>query len=264
MPFGDQSFNSVTEGGAVVDNAGVIAGRAVVGSDELPAKGAEGPVGGVDVTEGGARGTVGAARMAAGGAEGIEGMAEVAAGGAESGGAEPDGSQFEWAKTRWITVYSPLALLAAHPIAMEKLFMATAVQVRSATHYVIGVSAADPGTGTHAREAKLRACLCQGLFSGCRQNASEYDLEFPGQMPIGHGKRWAFEKEDETLREVKQPSPLWLHDNASPSRYSPAGPIVLHPCYFRHVPCLPPFEKEEETLREVGQTLAFPVVAPLA
>lgn len=119
-----------------------------------------------------------------------------------AGNAEVPGSEFDWEKTRWITVYSPLALLAAHPVAMEKLFVATAVRVRSATHHVIGVSAANPGTGTHALEAKLRACLCQGLFSGCRQNASEYDLDFPGQMPIGRGKRWTFEKEDETLREV--------------------------------------------------------------
>ena len=110
---------------------------------------------------------------------------------------------FHWEDVRWITVYSPLALLAAVPAARENLFRATAVRVRSATHHVIGVSAANPGTGTRSLEAKLRACLCQGLFSGCRQNASEYDLDFPGEITIGRGKKWSFEKDDETLREVK-------------------------------------------------------------
>lgn len=142
---------------------------------------------------------------------------------------------FEWENTRWVTVYSPLALLAAHPVAMEKLFVATAIRVRSATHHVIGVSAANPGTGTHALEAKLRACLCQGLFSGCRQNASEYDLDFPGQMPIGHGKCWTFEKEDETLREVGRPRPSRSKASLRPPSVAPRGPPPLprlpaHPC----------------------------------
>jgi hypothetical protein len=189
------------------------------------------------VTEGGAV-RARKAGMPGGGAEMTENGAAASA-----GGAEPDCSQFEWDKTRWITVYSPLALLAAHPVAMEKLFSATAVRVRSATHHVIGVSAAEPGTGTHALEAKLRACLCQGLFSGCRQNASEYDLDFLGQMPIGHGKCWTFEKEDETLREVRT--------CFRPSRYSfprhqtlaPLRPLPPYP-----TPGGPPFGKEDEAL----------------
>jgi len=111
--------------------------------------------------------------------------------------------EYSWDQARWLTLHAPLALLAAHPVALERLFPACPVRVRSAVHHLVGVAPAELRSNEAlSRELVLRQCLCQCLFSGCRQSASQFDLGLPSALPLGHGAAWAFEEQDDTLREV--------------------------------------------------------------
>jgi len=99
-------------------------------------------------------------------------------------GRQPTSEDDIWECVDSLNVYSPLALLAALPGVVKRYLQATPVQVRAATHEVIGWSAdaravQDP--------ASLQKLLLHCLVYGARCNVSEYTLgKVPG-ISIGHG-----------------------------------------------------------------------------
>merc|ERR1712039_16704 len=78
-----------------------------------------------------------------------------------------------WEHIDFFNVYSPMALLAALPGVSKRYLRATPVQVRAATHQVIGWSADQECVSTPYALQKL---LLHLLLYGARCNVSEYEF----------------------------------------------------------------------------------------
>lgn len=90
-----------------------------------------------------------------------------------------DPSKDIWEQVDNFNAYTPLALLAALPAVIKRFLKTLPIQIRAATHQVIGWSHDDPCIADHAG---LQKALAQYIVYGCRLNVSAYSL--PPLEPI--------------------------------------------------------------------------------
>jgi len=88
-------------------------------------------------------------------------------------------------------VYSPMAILAAVPTALEHFMLATRVKVRAATHLVVGWSAADNVCVRHPEE--LQCALAHAFIYGSLCNASVFPTASDAKEPQDESNMPAFD-----------------------------------------------------------------------
>lgn len=94
---------------------------------------------------------------------------------------EPESDDDIWSAVETFNVYNALGVCAALPKVVERFLDATPVPVRSATHYVVGLSQATPGVDD---PNQIRRVLYQSLFQGALINSSTYDMGEAPKLPL--------------------------------------------------------------------------------
>jgi len=98
------------------------------------------------------------------------------------GGSEGDDFDAVWPMVQSVNLYSPLALIAALPSStFQKYLHTTPLTVRSATHYVVGITAHAP---TLVEPLALRILFVQNLYSASLVNESEFTQGLPTPVPL--------------------------------------------------------------------------------
>lgn len=114
---------------------------------------------------------------------------------------QPDDEDI-WSSMQSINIYNALGICAALPMVVERFLTATPVSVRSAMHYVVGLSKASPGVKF---PNDVRRMLYQSLFSGVLVNTSIYDMGEPPRLPLQMKKEdpqeeWEYSRAQDALQ----------------------------------------------------------------
>lgn len=110
-----------------------------------------------------------------------------------------------WGAIESLNVYAPMALLAVLPHAFVPQLDPFEIELFSARHQILGLSASSPGV---SNPALLRAFMCQCIMKATLANQSEFALTAPPPIPVvfqaesnaltDDGKRasWKFQPSD--------------------------------------------------------------------